>query len=687
MRKRQTASILAGTTAVAMIVVASPALAQTTPVPATARPLAAIQTGVLVFNLDFFSEYRPTTALDMVSRIPGFSIVDGNGTRGFEGSVGNVLVNGSRPASKSDTGSNALNRIAADQVERIDLIRGGAPGIDMQGYSVVVNVITKRQTSSQTIVGFNVILFEDGGTDLYGGSLQHTRQEGDRTWGIVLADGNSMSDANGPGPSIRTNAAGAIIRQENYVNDAYGGSNSARVNFSDRFWGGKVDLTARLGGSDFHNISELTAPGVLRQNQSDNESDGGEVGVVFTRPLNDRMTLESRFIHQFASFEASSASNSNIGGLASPEQLFVSTGDTSETILRNLLRLQRSDRVTFEAGAEVAYNRLDTDQAFSVGGVPIPLPSASVTVEETRGEVFGKSTWRIHDDLTLESGLRLESSTISQSGDADQSKSFFFAKPRLLATWTPWAGHQFRARFERELGQLDFGDFAASAELAEENVLGGNADLEPEQRWISELIYERRFWTDGVLSIGYRHDRIVDAIDVIPLDGGLSAVGNIGDGTLDQLAVNLVLPLDRTGFSGGKFSFRNTWNHTEVTDPTTGHIRPISDVRPTQAVVAMSQDITSWKVNWSVAWIPLMGTATYDPDQTVGFRGRHYFELTGEYKPAEDLSIRVTLNLWDDFQTFRDVYAARSAARPIAYREVRQLDPRTFMRIILKKTF
>lgn len=680
-------AVLASTVVLLVTGLAPAALAQSTPAQTAAQQLPALQTGVLVFNLDFFTQYRPSSALDMVARIPGFSIDDGNGTRGFEGSVGNVLVNGSRPASKSDTGSNALNRIAADQVERIDLIRGGAPGIDMQGYSVVVNVVTKRQTSTRTVIGLNANLFENGGTDLFGGSFQHSRQDGDRTWGIVLSDGISMSDANGDGPSIRSDATGAVIRQEDYVNDAYGGSYSGRVNFSDRFWGGKIDLTARLGGSDFHNISQLSGPGVLRENQSDSDSDGGEVGVVFTRPLGERLTLESRFIHQFASFEATSISNSQIGAVASPEQLFESTGDTSETILRNLVRLQRSDRVTFELGAEVAYNRLDTEQAFSVGGVAVPLPSASVTVEETRGEVFGKSTWRIHDDLTLESGLRLETSTISQSGDVDHSETFFFAKPRLLATWTPWEGHQFRARFERELGQLDFEDFAASAELDDENVLGGNADLEPEQRWISELIYERRFLSDGVLSIGYRHDRIVNAIDVIPLEDGLSAVGNIGDGTLDQLAVNLVFPLDRIGFTGGKFNFENTWNHTEVTDPTTGRTRPMSDVRPTQAVIALSQDITTWKVNWSVAWIPLMGRATYDPDQTVGFRGRDYLQFEAEYKPSPSLAVSATLNIWDDFQTFRDVYADRSAVRPVAYREIRQIDPRTILRISLKKTF
>src|SRR5690606_31379561 len=135
-----------------------------------------------------------------------------------------------------------------------------------------------------------------------------------------------------------------------------------------------------------------------------------------------------------------------------------------------------------------------------------------------------------------------------------------------------------------------------SADLDEDNVLGGNADLEPAQRWISEITWERRFWGDGIVSLGYRHDEIVDAIDVIPLDMGLSAVGNIGDGTMDQLSVNVLVPMDRFGFIGGQIGFRNDWTHTEVTDPTSGETRAISGVRPSQPVFTIEQDIVSWKL-------------------------------------------------------------------------------------------
>ncbi|CAM2862764.1 TonB-dependent receptor [Brevundimonas diminuta] len=680
-----TKSALLATTALLLAAAPTTALAADAPAAPVRQSAAPGDQAVLIFTPDFFADARPNTALDMVNRVPGFSVNDGDGARGFEGAVGNVLINGSRPASKNDTGSNVLGRTVASQVERIELIRGGAPGIEMQGYSVVANIILKNTTSREHIATFNASLFE-GGQDLYGGSYQFTERKGDRTWGVTLSDGISSSDSNGAGPLRRVGPNGELLRAEDYYNDGYGGGNSIRGNFSSPLLGGKVDLTARYGINDWHNINRQTAPGVRREALFDEDTKSGEVGVVYTRPLSERLKLETRFIHEFEEFDNVATSRNREADIEEPIQRFAATGDSSETILRGLLRFERSAALEFEGGGEIAYNMLEVEQAYSVGGTPIPLPSASVKVEETRGELFGKATWRINPKWTLEGGLRLESSTISQSGDAEQEKSFVYAKPRLLTTWTPTAGAQVRLRIERTVGQLDFGDFAASAELQNESVFGGNVDLQPEQRWVSELTFEKRFWGEGIVSVGLRHDEITDAIDVIPLDGGYAAVGNIGDGTLDQLVLNVTVPTDKLGLSGGKFGFKNTWNHTEVTDPTTGETRPISGIRASQATISFQQDVTRLKLQWGGAWIPLLGQKNYRPDQISGWRGHDYYELWAEYKPTPTLAIRGQINIWDDFNVERTEFGDR-IARPIAFVENRFVDPRTFYQIRLRKTF
>ena len=667
------------------LTLAAPALAQSVPIPASPPQAETSQQGVLVFTPDFFAAQRPVTALDMVSRIPGFSVADGDGSRGFQGSVGNILINGSRPASKNDTGSSVLSRILVGQVERIELVRGGAPGIDMQGFSVVANVIIREQSSRQTIVTGNAQLY-DSGQDSFGGSLQFTASDGDRTWGFTLTDGFVDNDSSGIGPVLRLDALGNVLRSEIHFRDQKAGDTSLRLNYADSFLGGRIDLTARYGVNDFENLNLQTAPTVRRETVYEEEGASGEFGAVFTRALDSRVTSETRFIHEFDAEDSLSIGRARVDGVASPEQRFVNETETSETILRSLVRYEHAPNLSFETGGEVAYNMLETQQALSRGGVPVVLPSASVTVEETRGEMFGKGVWRMRDNLAVEGGVRVERSTISQSGDATMEKTFSFIKPRLLATWTPWADNQFRVRFEREVGQLNFYDFAASAQLQNDIVSGGNTNLSPEQRWVSELIYERRFWGDGVIGITLRHDEISDAIDVIPLPGGLSAVGNIGDGTLDRLAVNFQAPLDRFGFSGGRISAVNTWNSSQVTDPATGKARPISELRRSNATIALSQDIKSWNLQWNFAWSPLIGETNYDPNLRFSWRGHDYIEAWVEYKPTPTLSLRAHVNIWDDFHQTRVAYAD-PRTQAVNYVETRNINPRTYYSLRLRKTF
>ena len=667
---------------------AAPVFAQNAPTPASST--AALQAesgqqGLLVFGPDFFAAQQPVTALDMVNRIPGFSVVDGDGGRGFQGAVGNVLINGSRPASKNDTGSSVLSRILVAQVERIELVRGGASGIDMQGFAVVANVITREQSSRQTIFTGDALLYE-AGQDSYGGSLQFTANDGDRAWGFTLTDGFSDNDSSGIGPVLRHDGLGAVLRREDYFRDQKAGSTSLRLNYADAFLGGRMDLTARYGVDDFENLNLQTSPTVRRATAYQEDGSSGEFGAVFTRAVSRGLTSETRFIHEFDAEDSTSVSQTRLNGVNSPEQSFIAASEGSETILRSLLRYEHSPRLSFETGGEVAYNMLETEQAFSRGGVPVPLPSASVKVEETRGETFGRGTWRMGDDLALEGGLRVERSTISQSGDARMEKTFSFIKPRLLATWTPWAGNQFRLRFEREVGQLNFNDFAASAQLQNDVVSGGNTNLEPEQRWISELVYEGRFWGDGVVGVTLRHDEISDAIDVIPLPGGLSAKGNIGDGVLDRLTVNIQAPLDRLGFSGGRISAVNTWNRSEVVDPATGKMRPISELRRSNATIALAQDIKLWNLQWNFAWSPIIGATNYDPNLRFSWRGHDYIEAWVEYKPTPTLSLRAHVNIWDDFHQTRIAYAD-PRTQAINYIETRNIDPRTYYSLRLRKTF
>src|SRR5271157_2334847 len=110
------------------------------------------QPGVLVYQPSYFADARPNTAYDMITRLPGFSFNNVTSARGFAGTAGNVLIDGQRPTAKTDDLQSILTRIPATDVDRIEVIRGGAPGIDMQGQTVVANIILKKDNATQIVV-------------------------------------------------------------------------------------------------------------------------------------------------------------------------------------------------------------------------------------------------------------------------------------------------------------------------------------------------------------------------------------------------------------------------------------------------------------------------------------------------------------------------------------------------------
>lgn len=114
------------------------------------------------YDSAFFSRYQPNTALDMVKQVPGFQLDDGDTSRGFATTAGNVLINGRRPSAKQDRPSATLSRIPASQVSGIELIRGQMQGLDMLGQQAVVNVLL-RDDAPAAIRWESVLLYSSSG--------------------------------------------------------------------------------------------------------------------------------------------------------------------------------------------------------------------------------------------------------------------------------------------------------------------------------------------------------------------------------------------------------------------------------------------------------------------------------------------------------------------------------------------
>jgi hypothetical protein len=600
------------------------------------------QTGILSYDPAFFADARPNTAYDMIGRLPSFTFNDGNTARGFAGTAGNVLIDGQRPTSKSDDLQSILTRIPASDVERIDIIRGGAPGIDMQGQTIMANVIRKKGSSTKWVLDVSDNIFKDGHT-VPAASLNFTERTGDSTFEASAARYAGYDDSVGWGfHQITDTATGDVTRQAAHTTGQGSGggfTGAATLPLFD----GTFKANLALQDSPFYSTATYFDGPDTRYLTDDSVARNAELGLHWNGNLG--VWQDESLVLQRIGF----SKDVNASREPGDNEIFNSASTSGESIVRETLRYPWSGAVTIETGAEGAYNYLDGATSFVDNSVVQTLPDAIAHVDEKRAEVFGQATWKISPQWLFEAGSRFEYSIISEQSDTDQSRTFFYPKPRAVLTWSPNKDDQVRLRYERVVGQLDFGNFIATGSLGTTGVTSGNSDLRPDQRSQYEISYEHHFWEKGAFTLQLIHEQITDVVDLVPVkapDGTLfDAPGNIGAGRNEQINFQVTLPLDKIGITNGLLKTTTDFQLSSVRDPVTGVNRVISGERPQNIEVDFTQDIDSLKSTWGVTYYNCWDEHYFRLDQTQHRKTvPPYLSAFWEYKPSPIWSVRFELD-------------------------------------------
>ena len=589
------------------------------------------QSGVLQYPASFFAAARPATAYDMISRVPGFVFDDGASARGFAGTAGNVLIDGQRPTSKTNDLQAILIRIPASDVERIELIRGGAQGIDMHGQAVVANVVRKTTASTQIVVDFTDDIWTDGHM-MPALSVQLTHRTGASTYEFALETSNSFDDSVGHGFYNISDVASATTRHYDmrYKNWGLGWMTTGAATVP--LWGGQFKANFTYSDSPDHSANAYFRAGDDFFIDDSSGSKRGEIGLHWQRTAG-ASELETLVLQRFGR-----STDNQIQTAPGDDEVFWQRNRTMESIARTTLRYAYSPDLTLEGGWEGAYNQLEGASTYSVNAVAVPLPSANANVDEKRTELFAQTVWSFAPDWKLEAGSRFEYSVISETGYTTMSRDFFYPKPRVLLSWSPTSETQVRLRAERVLGQLDFSNFVASSSLSTTGVGAGNPNLAPDRHWQYELAFEHHFWEKGAVSLSLLHEDISGVLDYVPVfgsSGHFDAPGNIGGGHENVVDLETTLPLDNFGFTGGRFKTQTIWRLSGVRDPATGETRRISAVRPRQFKAWLSQDVDSLKSTWSAFVFTGWNEGSYRPFlQSERKVIPTYIELEWDYKPT-----------------------------------------------------
>lgn len=561
-----------------------------------------------------FSRFQPQTALDIVRRVPGFSIDTGQGVRGFGSGAGNVLIDGERPSSKSGGVLEALQRIPANSVAAVEVIRGTAGAGEASGQAVIANVLLHRRQTSGT---WKLQMNRSGVRDSIDprGEISVSTPIGQ--W-ATLSRATAFSERlENPGSRTDRDGDGNIVLSQREETPFFHTDLSVSTEAKRSIGRGDLTLTGQMV---YHRFDRQTRrlgyegrlftndePDRLSTFRSRNQFLEGEVSAAYTLPLTEEWSAKILALGTARDFELRNRVRNEV-------PLGVSAGGSdvrlderpAEFVARATVAKGGEGKLKPEFGIEAAYNRLDS--AFQLSGIGpgdagmgTVVSSSSVLVEEWRGETFANLIWKLRPRWTTEAGLAVEASQISVSGDAASEQDFVFVKPYGTLLFSPQDGLQIRASVRRNVGQLDFSDFAASAELVEDRLFSGNPRLKPEETTRAGLLVDMRSASLGAASVEVFHEWRQDVLEQIILPSGGVGLGNAGDATVSGVTGNLSLPLSWL-VPGGLVEVEGLWQTSSFDDPTTRDGRPLSNLYSPQVSIDFRQDLVERGWSWGVGW-------------------------------------------------------------------------------------
>tara|TARA_B110000459_G_C16623451_1_gene503302 strand:- start:4814 stop:6904 length:2091 start_codon:yes stop_codon:yes gene_type:complete len=596
----------------------------------------------VVYRADYFAEFNPITAQDMVNRIPGVGGATGsgggfgggagggNGGRGLGGGGGSeIIINGKRMAGKSNQASGQLDRITAGQVDYIELIRGTSGDLDVRGSGVVVNVILLEELSATAVnVEINMDRYADGesqpgGSFAISGNLSglgyvlsavaEPRYDHRITYEDSMLGDFTANDA------IREDQ---IREQTSYDYSAnldyeFSPNSSARLNALYSQNDNPTSLARRT-------VNRRVYPNTiaLQREELPGERDNWEIGADYELRTEQGSRFKGLVISNQGNVD-SIRKRYDVADEGSEElTLFLDTGSvTRERIARGSYTFDFFESQDVEIGIERAQTILDSRLAYGVvdaAGTPDPslgglvaqsVSNAVSTVEEMRYEPFLIHNWQLSSQMSLETSMLYESSEISQSGETSLSRDFGFFKPKVDFRYDLTPQLQIRATVEKRVRQLRFGDFVASNDDQDNdsNVLGGNENLKPEWLWAYDLKGEYRLPNDvGVVSAGvwyHEHFNVIERIDATVDEDNLQSIaGNIGNGHMYGLTAAASIRMRMISMPNLLITANFNAKDSSVIDPFLGIDRRFANFDRGRLRLGMRHDVTSLGMSYGMEW-------------------------------------------------------------------------------------
>ena len=563
----------------------------------------------LSYDLEFFQRFEPLTVGDALKRVPSVTFLsdvlesDGVRMRGLDPGYTQILINGERvPGGEADR-SFFVDRIPAELIERVEVVRSSSANRSGDALAGTINIVLRDAMSLDGgYVRAGALLFPDdevGGTfgAVYGGEVGPGR----------LLVGASVQDRRNPKNkfSQRFDQPGGTLENTEVQTDVRDGTDySFNAAYEVEVGGGTLDLsgvfvrTDRFADEDSieyrSGIQTVANLLTINDNDVDIQTDNLALRARYEREM---FGGETRIKLGYAAFDDAQDEFENEAeylrdGLPFPEE----DRFTADLEFRDLQDEEVSfavehsrplgDGVELEFGVQAVSKDRDSTTVvadrvrFTVPNAPTPRPvqppfvfnTSSYIIEEARIDPFVMTSGE-NGDLKWEAGLRYETTDTTIAGiDNDFAALLPSASLRYRLSDTD----RLTLSVARTVRRADFDDLAPVT-LEEEhgdNDFRGNPLLEPETAWGVDLGFERRLGRRGVMGVNVFYRDVTDLIEDVNtgLEGSggpgtfIESIDNVGDGQVYGVELDLSTPLDFIGMETTGVFLNASWLDSQVED-------------------------------------------------------------------------------------------------------------------------
>ncbi len=579
----------------------------------------------LSYDLEYFQRFEPLTVGDALKRVPSVAFLsdvlesDGVRLRGLDPGYTQILINGERVPGAGVDRSFFVDRIPAELIERIEVVRSSSANRSGDAVAGAINIVLRDALSLDGgYVRLGALNWSDSEYGRWGGTFG-------AVWGGQAGPGRLLIGANvqdrrNPKDkySQRFDEPGGTLDNTEVQTDVRDGTDySANASYLVDVGGGELRLSGAFVRTDrYQDEDSIEYRGGIENNANlltvnDNDldirTDNLSLGMRYEREM---FGGETMFKLGYASiddqqYEFESESEYLRDAIIFPEEDRFTLDSTEVEIMDEELSGEVRHRRDLSNGAELEFglqwNQKDRDSyiaetpriRFNVPNSPtprpavppfgafVPVPGGDATIEETRIDPYvmlsGES-----GAVKWEAGLRYETTEttitdftvalVDQVNDAEYDFLLPSASLRIALS----ENDRIIASVARTVRRPNFNQLSP-ATLEEEfgdSDFVGNPNLQPESAWGLDVGFEHRIGRRGVVGLNAFYRDINDLIEetntgVVGSAGPgtfVYTVDNVGDGKVWGLEFDLSTPLDFIGMESTGVFLNYSWLDSEITD-------------------------------------------------------------------------------------------------------------------------